>query len=100
MRSKYSFKKLNFWIFCNLGVLVFLALSQVKCTDTTTTTPFTTTPTTTTTTATTTTTVKKWDTCNIGKGSKREQNLLENLAVIKGKRYIYIFKFKTYRNYL
>lgn len=77
MKSKFSSKKLNNRICSTIGIFIFIALSQVKCTDSNTTTL---TP------PTTTTVAKKWDTCNIGLGSKREQDLLKNLTTIMGKK--------------
>ncbi len=79
MKSKFSSKKLNNWIFSTIGIFIFIALSQVKCTDSNATNTTLNPPT-------TTTIVKKWDTCNIGLGSKREQDLLKNLTTIMGKK--------------
>ena len=72
MRSKKEFIKLSF-----ACCFIFLFANQVETINETT-------PATTTTAA--ITTPKVWETCNIGKGSKREEQLLEKLSILKGKR--------------
>jgi hypothetical protein len=86
MRSKSSLTKLHLSFTCTLSILFFLLLNQATCIDNNATS--TTAPTTTTTTTTPIPAPPKSDKCNIGKGSKQEENLLRNLTSIMGKRFI------------
>lgn len=88
MRSKPSLSMLNLSFICTWGILFFLLLNQATCIDNSTTAS----PPPTTTSTTTTTpipTPPKSDKCNIGKGSKQEENLLSNLTSIMGKSYLW-----------